>query len=120
MPNYAYRCLKCGHEFQKFQKMSDKTRPRCPKCKSKVERVITGGAGLVFKGSGFYITDYKKAGKTGEGEKADKAGRAAEMGKTDKTGKADKADKALGGSASTDSTAPKGKKPDAGAKGSGH
>jgi putative FmdB family regulatory protein len=63
MPTYAYRCPKCGHEFQKFQKMSDKTRPRCPKCKAKAERVITGGAGLVFKGSGFYITDYKRAGE---------------------------------------------------------
>jgi putative FmdB family regulatory protein len=86
MPTYAYRCPKCGHEFQKFQKMSDKTRPRCPKCKTKAERVITGGAGLVFKGSGFYITDYKKAGKTGEVEKADKAGKAAETSKAAGTG----------------------------------
>jgi putative FmdB family regulatory protein len=88
MPTYAYRCPKCGHEFQKFQKMSDRARPKCPKCQTKAERVITGGAGIVFKGSGFYITDYKKAGKTGEGEKADKAGKAAETSKT--AGTADK------------------------------
>jgi putative FmdB family regulatory protein len=85
MPTYAYRCPNCGHEFEKFQKITNRTRPRCPKCKTKAERVITGGAGVLFKGSGFYETDYKRAGKTEKGEKADKAGKADKPDKKDNT-----------------------------------
>jgi putative FmdB family regulatory protein len=62
MPTYSYRCTKCGHQYEKFQKISDESRPRCPECRSKGEREISGGAGIHFKGSGFYITDYGKAG----------------------------------------------------------
>jgi len=62
MPTYAYRCPACGHEFQKFHKMSVRTRPKCPACGAVAERVITGGVGLHFKGSGFYVTDYPKKG----------------------------------------------------------
>ncbi|HTO90911.1 MAG TPA: FmdB family zinc ribbon protein [Candidatus Sulfotelmatobacter sp.] len=59
MPTYAYRCRKCGHEFEEFHSIRD-TRPRrCPKCKGRADRVPAGGAGLLFKGSGFYITDYR-------------------------------------------------------------
>jgi putative FmdB family regulatory protein len=63
MPTYRYRCPKCGHEYDKFQKITDESRVPCPECGARGERVITGGAGLVFKGSGFYITDYKRAGE---------------------------------------------------------
>ncbi len=63
MPTYSYRCPKCGHEYERFQKISDSSRARCPKCKARGERQITGGAGIVFKGSGFYVTDYKRAGE---------------------------------------------------------
>lgn len=67
MPTYGYRCP-AGHEYEKFQKITDQTRAKCPTCGKRGERLITGGAGLVFKGSGFYITDYKKkAGEGGEG-----------------------------------------------------
>jgi putative FmdB family regulatory protein len=66
MPTYAYRCLSCGHEFEKFHKMTVRTRPKCPECGTTAERVITGGAGLHFKGSGFYITDYPKKGQKGQ------------------------------------------------------
>ena len=71
MPTYGYRCTACGHEYEKFQKITDDTRTKCPQCGKRGERLISGGAGLVFKGSGFYITDYKRAGekKTGKKEK---------------------------------------------------
>ncbi|MEO8140588.1 MAG: zinc ribbon domain-containing protein [Gemmatimonadota bacterium] len=62
MPTYEYLCP-AGHEFELFQKMSDKPRAKCPTCGKLAVRKISGGAGLVFKGSGFYITDYGKDGK---------------------------------------------------------
>src|SRR5258706_7028449 len=58
MPTYVYRCTK-GHEFELFHSMKDDTPKRCPKCRSKAVRVPAAGAGLLFKGSGFYITDYR-------------------------------------------------------------
>jgi putative FmdB family regulatory protein len=63
MPTYEYRCPN-GHEFEHFAKMSEYQQPQpCPVCGLPGERLISGGAGLVFKGSGFYITDYGKDGK---------------------------------------------------------
>jgi putative FmdB family regulatory protein len=62
MPTYEYRCPD-GHQFEKLQKMSDKPQAKCPVCGRPATRKISGGAGLVFKGSGFYITDYGKDGK---------------------------------------------------------
>jgi putative FmdB family regulatory protein len=62
MPTYEYRCPD-GHVFEKFQKMTEKPRAKCPVCGKPAVRQISGGAGLVFKGSGFYITDYGKDGK---------------------------------------------------------
>ena len=62
MPTYEYQCPE-GHRFEKFQKMTDKPRAKCPVCGKSATRKISGGAGLVFKGSGFYITDYGKDGK---------------------------------------------------------
>ena len=59
MPTYEYECQKCGHQFELFQNMSDKPRQRCPKCRGKVKRLIGMGAGLIFKGGGFYATDYR-------------------------------------------------------------
>ena len=66
MPTYWYRCQNCKYEFEEFQKISDPPVKTCPKCGGVVMRVITGGAGLIFKGTGFYITEnrsseYKKA-----------------------------------------------------------
>lgn len=61
MPTYEYACPKCGHAFEQFQSMKDEPLKKCPKCKKTgVKRLVGGGAGLIFKGSGFYITDYKK------------------------------------------------------------
>ncbi|NIN72840.1 MAG: zinc ribbon domain-containing protein [Gemmatimonadetes bacterium] len=59
MPTYEYQCGKCGHRFEKIQKISDSSRVECPRCENIAERLISGGAGLLFKGSGFYITDYR-------------------------------------------------------------
>ncbi|MBI4397951.1 MAG: zinc ribbon domain-containing protein [Candidatus Omnitrophica bacterium] len=58
MPNYDYECGHCGI-FEKFQAMSDAPLARCPKCKGPVKRLISGGAGVIFKGTGFYATDYR-------------------------------------------------------------
>ncbi|HWL17762.1 MAG TPA: FmdB family zinc ribbon protein [Opitutus sp.] len=61
MPTYDYACPKCGHAFEQFQSMKDEPLKKCPKCKKTgLKRLVGGGAGLIFKGSGFYITDYKK------------------------------------------------------------
>jgi len=61
MPTYWYRCQTCKHEFEEFQKITDPPVKTCPECGGVVMRVITGGVGLIFKGTGFYITDYKRA-----------------------------------------------------------
>lgn len=63
MPTYDYKCKDCGHLFEEFQKIDDDPIEICPVCKGKVQRLITGGTGLIFKGSGFYITDYKDKNK---------------------------------------------------------
>jgi putative FmdB family regulatory protein len=60
MPTYEYACPKCGHAFELVQSMRDEPLKKCPKCKKTgVKRLVVGGAGLIFKGTGFYITDYK-------------------------------------------------------------
>lgn len=60
MPTYDYLCRSCGHRFEKFQSIMAEPVRECPVCKSNnVTRLLTGGAGLIFKGSGFYETDYK-------------------------------------------------------------
>jgi putative FmdB family regulatory protein len=86
MPTYEYVCLS-GHTFERFEKMSDAPRTKCPVCGKRAVRQISGGAGLVFKGSGFYITDY---GKDGKGPRtADKSGEKQEKG-TEKTAATEK------------------------------
>ncbi len=65
MPNYDYKCDKCGHQFEEFQTMMEEPLKQCPRCGGDVRRMIGAGAGLIFKGSGFYITDYKKSGTSG-------------------------------------------------------
>jgi putative FmdB family regulatory protein len=63
MPTYEYECTHCGHSFEAFQKMSDEPLSSCPKCSKKVKRLISSGAGIIFKGAGFYATDYRKKTK---------------------------------------------------------
>ena len=59
MPTYEYKCTKCGHRFEIFQSMKDEPLTTCPVCKGKIKRLIGAGAGPIFKGTGFYQTDYK-------------------------------------------------------------
>ena len=62
MPTYEYECQKCGVRFELFQRITEKPRRRCPKCKGRVKRLFSAGGGLLFKGSGFHITDYRSEG----------------------------------------------------------
>ncbi|KAF0241836.1 MAG: FmdB family regulatory [Planctomycetota bacterium] len=67
MPTYDYSCRKCGNAFEVFEAISASTRKACPKCgRRTAHRMIGAGAGLLFKGSGFYITDYKCGGSKTE------------------------------------------------------
>lgn len=61
MPTYDYMCLSCGNKFEMFQNMTEKHLSSCPECGGKVKRLIGAGAGPIFKGSGFYQTDYKNS-----------------------------------------------------------
>ncbi len=63
MPTYDYKCNDCGYTFEAFQKMSDNPLTECPECKGNVKRMIGTGLAPIFKGSGFYETDYKSAKK---------------------------------------------------------
>ena len=62
MPTYNYKCNDCGHQFLVLQKMCDNPVKDCPQCKGTVRRIISGGSGMIFRGTGFYITDYRKSG----------------------------------------------------------
>ncbi len=64
MPTYDYKCLDCNYTFEEFQKMTDDPLEVCPKCKGKLKRLIGAGVTPIFKGSGFYQTDYKNNGSS--------------------------------------------------------
>lgn len=64
MPTYEYECTHCGHTFEIFQKITDEHLESCPKCKGKLKRLIGSGSGIIFKGTGFYATDYRKKSKS--------------------------------------------------------
>ena len=69
MPTYDYECTECGYKFEYFQAMSDDPLSTCPQCGSRLRRLIGGGTGIIFKGSGFYVTDNGK--KKSASEKTD-------------------------------------------------
>jgi putative FmdB family regulatory protein len=87
MPTYEYKCKSCGHEFEEYQGMTEKPIKKCPNCKKyTVMRVISAGAGIIFKGSGFYETDYRSSEykkKTSE-EKVAAEPKKSEVAKTEK------------------------------------
>lgn len=93
MPTYEYECPK-GHTFEVFQKMTDEPVAKCPECGKKARRKISGGAGFLFKGEGFYITDYRSEDykKKASSESGDGGGKADKSDKSDKKDKKDKAD----------------------------
>lgn len=61
MPTYDYECKSCGHNFEVFQSIMDPPVKKCPECGKAVRRLIGGGTGIIFKGSGFYVTDSRKS-----------------------------------------------------------
>ncbi len=67
MPTYEYKCNNCGYVFEEFQGINDEPIKICPKCGGSVSKKISAGVGLIFKGSGFYITDYKRKGSSKNG-----------------------------------------------------
>ena len=112
MPTYEYECEACGHAFELFQSMTDPVRKKCPECgKLKLIRLIGAGAGLIFKGSGFYITDYKHG-------KAYKAAAEAEGGKKVEKSK-EASEKAGSSSAKSDGGSPSSGKSDGSSPSSG-
>ena len=75
MPTYDYACAACGHRFEEFQSMSAAPLQKCPACKkSKLERLIGAGAGVIFKGSGFYQTDYRGSSYASDAKKDESGG----------------------------------------------
>ncbi len=72
MPTYEYKCTQCGHVFEQFQQIADEPLKVCPKCSGELKRVIYGGVGLHFKGSGFYLTDYAKKNSSSVSGTSDK------------------------------------------------
>lgn len=94
MPLYEYRCRKCGHRFERIRKFSDPPVRRCPECGGAVEQLLSRSA-VHFKGSGWYVSDYARKGKTdsASGEGAEPAAGKHEE-KAEKAAKAEKAEKA--------------------------
>ena len=112
MPTYEYVCSKCEKTFEVFQSMKDKPLTRCqdPACKGKVKRLLGTGAGLIFKGSGFYITDYRSEGYK-SAAKSDTAAPAASSGASGDSGSSAKAEtKPAAKTESASKPAPKAKK----------
>ena len=72
MPTYEYECENCGYRFERFQNIKEEPLKRCPKCRHRVKRLLGTGAGIIFKGSGFYQTDYRSVGYK-EAEKREKS-----------------------------------------------
>lgn len=91
MPTYEYECEKCGDRFEAFQKMSDKSKTRCTKCRGRLTRLVTGGTGFIFKGSGFYVTDSRKG--RDKAERRDKPEKSEKPEKPEKKEKSEKPEK---------------------------
>jgi putative FmdB family regulatory protein len=87
MPTYDYKCLDCGYSFEHFQRITEEPLKVCPKCSGNLKRLIGAGSGPIFKGSGFYHTDYKMKNKSSAdktGTKSSEVKNNSNQGKTDK------------------------------------
>ena len=88
MPTYDYLCANCGHQFEEFQSMTAKELRKCPGCKkNKLERLIGTGAGVIFKGSGFYGTDYRGGSYAADAKKDSDSGGESSGSKGSESGK---------------------------------
>ena len=127
MPTYEYECKKCGHQFETVQSIKDDRLKKCPKSecpdgsgKGKVERLIGAGGGLLFKGSGFYITDYRsdnykksaKADKPGGGDKSSDGKSSDDKSSDDKSSNDKSSNDKSSGSTSSDAKTSDGKSSD--------
>ena len=92
MPTYEYRCGACGHEFEEFQSITAAALKKCPNCgKNKLARLISASAGVIFKGSGFYETDYRSDSYKAAAKKESSPGAAPGAASGDKAGGGEKA-----------------------------
>ena len=93
MPTYDYCCAACGHRFDELQSFSEPPLTKCPRCrKNKLQRLFGGGGAILFKGSGFYETDYRRAGQTnGDGKEPSENGKAETKTETKTEAKAESA-----------------------------
>ena len=104
MPTYEYRCRLCGHEFELFQSITASAKRKCPECeKNGLERLISGGGAVLFKGNGFYETDYRSSDYKKKAEAEKKAGESKSEGKKDS-----KTEKKTGGGSEKKKPAAKG------------
>jgi putative FmdB family regulatory protein len=106
MPTYEYRCAK-GHHFELFQRISEPPVESCPECGAKAERLLSAGGGVIFKGSGFYITDYrsdtyKKAAQAEGGSKSEGSSSKTDSSTTSTSSSKSESKPATGGSGSAD------------------
>jgi len=112
MPTYEYECKSCAHTFEAFQSMSDEPLRECPKCGRELRRLIYGGAGVIFKGAGFYVTDKGKGRESAPaqggkaGAKAADSSAASSGGTADSAGTAAKQEKSPAGEGAVAAAAP--------------
>ncbi len=107
MPTYDYKCHACDIQFEKFQGITAPPIEECPECGGKVKRLIGAGAGLIFKGSGFYITDYRSEGYKESAKKdKDKSGSSDKSSSSDKSPKKEKKTDTSSSESKSTSTAP--------------
>ena len=93
MPTYEYECEKCDITFERFQNMTAEPIKECPECGGPVRRLISAGAGVIFKGSGFYATDYRSESYKREAKKEEGLGKTSESKKSESKASEKKTDK---------------------------
>jgi putative FmdB family regulatory protein len=92
MPTYEYECKECGHAFERFQSINDDPIRTCPECEGRVRRLISTGGGLVFKGPGFYATDYRRGPRPTEKQEKKESSSGSSKGDESKKGSGDGGD----------------------------